>query len=497
MASSTKSKSGVSLRSVPYENFQGLDASRDVTSLDTGKNQHLSTSTDCFCDWRGQIVRDPGANFLKGESPIREVAFYSTDNVVYAEQDGAGINLVSEADHIKVGAFPSGAHVTTTVFNRSVHFFSRGESSLYYNGLNYRTNGSPDLDRLRPSFATSVSRRLCVAGVPGRETQIFLSRVDNDEIFPGDEPIDSVSVLRAGIIDVANQLGTSEQITGLSKFEQSRMAVFTNDRVLVYLIDPNIDLWALDDKASVNVGCVSHRTIQRAGTDILFCSRSGVHSLRRSAENGITIEGTALSEKIDIEYRKLISTVEDVNSITSAYDPDMGQYHIFFPQPGGVLSKRLTMTVNPRMEPKWSTGEFLNARCGAFQAGRLVYGTSGGIYDVKKIEEEAEVHPEMVFTTPVLWHGSFSETKSVHSIVVQADGDGDATLEVIDDTGRIIGSMVFEISDSADDNYFPDVPLSRQYERKLEMRYRGAQYRMTVKGKGLCRIIGLGVILRK
>lgn len=497
MVSTVKSPSGISLRSAPYDNFQGLDVSRDVTSLDTGKNQHLSTCDNAFCDWRGQIVRDPGADFISGEHPVVDVAFYSSENVVYAEQDGAGVNLVSEAEHEKTGAFETGSIVTNVVFNRSVHFFSRGQQSIYYNGTRYVSNGSPDLNKLRPSFATSVARRLCVAGVPGRETQIFLSRVDNDEIFPGDEPLDSDSVLRAGIIDVANQLGTSEVITGLSKFEQSRMAVFTNDRVLVYLIDANIDLWALDDKASVNVGCISHKTIQRAGADILFCSRSGVHSLRRSAENGITIEGSSLSEKIDILYRELLASVPASGEISATYDPDMGQYHIFFPQPGGVLSKRLTLTVNNRMDPKWSQGTFLNARCGAFQAGRLVYGTSGGIYDVKKIEDEAEVHPDLVITTPVLWHGSFTETKNVHSLVIQADGTGNATLEVIDDTGRIIGSTVFEIGDSPDDNYFPDVPLSRQYERKLEMRYRGAQYRLTVKGKGLCRIIGIGVILRK
>ena len=118
------------------------------------------------------------------------------------------------------------------------------------------------------------------------------------------------------------------------------MAVFTNDRVLVYLIDANIDLWALDDKASVNAGCISHKTIQRAGADILFCSRSGAYKLRRSAENGITIEGSSLSEKIDILYRELLASVPAFGEISATYDPDMGQYHIFFPQPGGVLSKR-------------------------------------------------------------------------------------------------------------------------------------------------------------
>ena len=92
---------------------------------------------------------------------------------------------------------------------------------------------------------------------------------------------------------------------------------------------------------------------------------------------------------------------------------------------------------------------------------------SGGIYDIKKIEEEAEVHPDMVVKTPVLWHGSFTDTKSVHAITYQATGNGTAVLEVTDDMEQVIHSDTFEISDSGDDNNYPDVPLSRQYERKF------------------------------
>lgn len=492
-----KSPTGVQTKTIGYEGFQGLDVSRDTTTLDTGKNQHLSTITDAFCDWRGQIVRDPGGKLISGEHPVLNVDFYSSTNIIYAEQDGTAINLVSEDGHIKQGAFPKGSRITSSIFNRKVHFFSPGRQAISYDGTKYEFNNSPDLNELRPAFSASIARRLCVAGVAGRETSVFLSRVDNDSIFPGDEPIDSNSVLRAGVIDISNQIGTSEVITGIAKFEQTRLAVFTSDRVLIYSIDANIDLWALDDKASINVGCVSHATITRAGSDILFCSRSGVHSLRRSVDNGITIEGTELSEKIDIRYRELIASVESMEDISAVYDPDMSQYHIFFPQRGGAYSKRLTVTITPEGMPKWSEGTFLNARCGAFQGGRLVYGTSGGIYDIAKIEEETDVHPDMVVTTPVLWHGSFTETKTVNSLIIQAHGNGDAVLEVINDVGQTIGSTTFEIGDSEDDNYFPDVPLSRQYERKLEMRYRAAQYRLTVKGKGLCRIIGIGVILRK
>ncbi len=496
--SGTKAPLGVKLKPVAYEDFQGLDVSRALTSLDTGKQQHLSTLKNGFCDWRGQITKDPGGDHLSGDLPIQTVGFYSSDSVVWAEQDGAGINLVSESGHQKIGAFTSDSVVDMVVFNRRVHFFSEDQLPVRYDGTKYEESGSPSLDKLKPAFGVSVGRRLAVAGIRGRETEIHLSRVDDATIFPEDEPPDSVSVTRASSFSVENQLGTSEVITGLARFEQQRLAVFTNDRVLVYFIDPDLTQWTLDDKAAINIGCVSHRSIVSAGADLLFCSRAGVHSLRRSLDNGITIEGESLSNKIDILYRELIAQVPNVNMISAVYDQDMGQYSIFFPQEGNALSTRLMMTLKPGvMEPKWSTGDFLQARCGAFLGGRLVYGTAGGVYTIGKIEDEKEVHPSMTLTFPVLWHGSFTDSKNIHSIILQASGTGNGVLEVINDENVTLRSDTFEIDEGKDDNFFSDVPLSAQYERKMELRYRGAQYRLTVSGKGLVRIHGFGVMLRK
>ena len=103
----------------------------------------------------------------------------------------------------------------------------------------------------------------------------------------------------------------------------------------------------------------------------------------------------------------------------------------------------------------------------------------------------------MTVTFPVLWHGSFTDFKNVHSILLQASGDGTGTLEIINEENQTLQSDHFEISEGEDDNWFSDVPLSRQYERKMELRYRGAQYRLTVTGNNLVRIHGFGVMLRK
>jgi hypothetical protein len=502
MASSHHSPSGIKTQTFPYENFQGLDTSRDVTSLDTGQEQHLANVINASCDWRGQIVRDPACKHRAGEYKIAHVRFFGKGELCWVEKTGAGLNFRSERNHELEGVHPVSSIVSSTVFNQSVIMASRARPMYRYDGINFTRNQSPAADLLRPAYVTSVQRRLAVAGMPGRETQVHLSRVDQDEIFPEDEDPASNNVLRAGYIDVANLLGTADQITGLGTFEQNRLVVFTADRAIIYRIDPDIDKWVIDDNANINIGCASHNTIANAGTDLLFCSRSGIHSIKRSEDNGILVFSYSLSDKIDLLYRELFQSVPDKETISAVFDQDTAQYHVFFPQPGDTYCKRLTLAMNPEAgeaQPKFNTGDFLNARCGAFLNGQLVFGTTGGIYESLKVEDEdpKAFTPEMTIVTPLLWHGSLSETKETYSLIIQAAGKGVIEIDAQDDCGKIVGSLVFEVDDTPDDNYFQDVPLSKQYERKWSHRYRAAQYRIRSKGGGgLLRIIGFAVTVR-
>ena len=496
MAPTTKSPTGVPTRIAAYENFQGLDSTRDITALDTGKSQHLSQLQDAFCDWRGQITRDPGATRIFGNRLTTHIVFYASAGVAWVTSSGE-FSYVDTDIGETLQYYPAAAIVTSAVFNRKAHFFSTAYQSYFFDGSQFKLNASAALDSLRPSFAATVGRRLAVGGITGLETQVHLSRVDDHQTFPDDENQTSTDALRAGYIDIANVIGRAEPITGLGRFEQSKLAIFTTDRALIYSISSDIGQWSVDDRASINVGCISHTTIQNAGDDLLFCSRSGIHALRRSNDNGITITQASLSEKVDLLWRALLSTVELPEDISAVWDQDMKQYHVFFPQAGGIVSRRLTMTMGGQ-EPKFSTGTFLNARTGAAQGGALLYGTPDGIYQVGKIESDVQSdYPTPVITTPILWHGSLTEKKSTHSLIIQAHGQGCITLDAYDDENNLIGSDVFEIDDTKDDNKFPDVPLSLQYERKWEQRYRGCRYRLTVDGKGLLRIVGFAVVIKK
>lgn len=499
---SIQSTSGVALTTYSYENFQGLDTSRDITSLDTGEEQHLTALVNGFCDWRGQIVRDPTVAARGGDTKVNHIAFYGKDAVVWAEQTGAAINFKSDAGHFLNDVHPTSAIVSSTVFNQKVHLSSGGRATYKYDGTNFERNSSDALNKLNPAFITSIQRRMVVSGIPGKETQIHFSRVDRDEIFPDDEDASSNNVLRAGFVDIANLLGTADQITGLGAFEQNRLVAFTGDRAIIYKIDPSIDNWTIDDDTFINIGCASHNTICNAGTDLMFCSRSGIHSIKRSEENGILVYSYALSDKIDILYRELFKSVPNPQQINAVFDQDMAQYHVYFPQAGDTLTRRLTLALNPEggegAQPKFSTGDFLNTRCGAFLGGKLVLGTTGGVYNVNQIEDTTGFVPEMSIITPLLWHGSLTETKETYSVIIQAAGKGTITMDAQDLDGNQIGSLVFEVDDTQDDNYFVGVPLSKQYERKWSFRYKAAQYSFKAEGGGgLLRLIGFAVTVRK
>ena len=95
--STTYAPSGVKTKIYPYEDFQGIDASRDKGALDTGQKQHLISIVNGYADFRGSIVRDPGATQrTSGDALIKHVAFFGRDLAVWAQKDGGGTTLKSE-----------------------------------------------------------------------------------------------------------------------------------------------------------------------------------------------------------------------------------------------------------------------------------------------------------------------------------------------------------------------------------------------------------------
>lgn len=496
---STPSPSGQQVRAFSYDDFQGLNTTRDDSSLDTGTRQALVKIDNGYCNFAGIIHRDRSLSRRKTTDPnrlITHVAFYGSDLIGWAQQDGGGTTLCAEPNSTKaIEIFPKNSVVSSTVFNNSLIFFCQDQIPQIFDGHLFKANSNLVE---KPAFGVAIQGRLAIAGQSGRKSIVDLSRANTTEFFTRDENPGETSVIRAGDIDIKNIIGTSDEITGLGVFENSKLAVFTKDQTLIYNISPDISKWSIDDKVSIGVGTECHNSIANVGTDVIFCSRSGVHSLRRSEQNGITIYATPLSANIEELYKKLYRRVKDKRLISAFYDPDHGQYHVFFPE-SETVSTRLTMSISPSSDVpnKWSVSTYLAPWCGSSLGGKTVFGTNGGVFIADDYEEpDSEYIPTMEFTTPILWHNSITEKKHAREFILQASGNGRIEIECYTNEGKKFHTIVVDLDEIGDDDR-TFLPLSKQYNRPFVFEYKGVQFKFKVlpKGNGRVKIIGFAVIV--
>jgi hypothetical protein len=500
---SFKSPPGVRVKPFVMSNFMGLDSSTDVTAQDNQKEQTLSVCNNAYCDWRGQIIRAPAGKRVVNGGLITHVRFYGNNddetNVAFAESTDYKISLKSDRGHVAEDVYDKDVAVTSTIFSNRAHFCSRNSYMHVYDGTSFKRNESDAMEILAPAYCCSVQRRLVVAGLLGRDTEVQLTRVDTYDVFADDEDANEENVLRGGKIEIGNLLGTADKITGIAGFEQNRLAIFTRNRTLIYVIDPDINNWELDERANINIGTISHNTIVQAGTDLVFCSERGVHTIMRSRENGILVYASLLSSRVDLTYRALLKQVANKEQVSAVWDQENSQYHIFFPISERV-SKRLTVNISQQQDvpEKWSSGDYLNARCGDVLGGRFVLGGYGGIHEIYDIEDDLDTLADvgMEIKTPISWQGSMTEDKAAHSFFLHATGKGDLMVEILNEQDELLDAFNLEIEDD-EDAKFPDNPISKQYERKFESIYRGVRVKLTSKGKGLIRILAVGFNVRQ
>lgn len=497
-----RSPTGKRLKPYSYENFMGLDLVRDFRALETGKDQHLIEVSNCFCDYTGTIEGDPGMEkqTVFGNAVVNHINFFGRDMPAWAQMDGGGITLKSITGHTALEVWPRDSIVTSTVFNKKLHFAARGHEMQVYDGVSFKTNQSAS--KPKPAYVAAIQRRLAAAGMPGYPTEIWFSSVDDENQFPLDIVAEENNVLAPSLLDIRNLLGTADEIKALGVFETNRLAVFTNDQTIIYAIDPDLTKWALDDKANIRYGCIGHNTVAQVGTDLFFCSRGGIHSLKRSDANGTTIYSIPMSVKIEHLYKALVQGVGNAEKINAFYDQDHGQYHIMFPRTESI-SSRLTLSLTPiaGAEHRWSIGNFLSPRCGTALGGTVLFGSAGGVYRKTTEQESADttkntgyLFPEAVIRTPMLWLGSIIDKKQTHSYILQASGFGKLKIEAFNEELNRIYSEEVRLEDDGSSGDFRDLPLPLAYERRFEHNLRGVIFKITGT-EGIMKITGISVVV--
>lgn len=130
----------------------------------------------------------------------------------------------------------------------------------------------------------------------------------------------------AGFINISNQLGGSESLTGIAPY-QSFIAVMTRHSTQIWRVDPDPNLNSLEQIIQ-NVGTMAPRSSVAFGqSDVFFLSDSGIRSLRaRDASNAaITYDvGTSIDTLVTAQIGSTEETI--VSRACGVIEPVDGRY---------------------------------------------------------------------------------------------------------------------------------------------------------------------------
>jgi hypothetical protein len=484
---------------VIYTNFAGLNSSMGEVSMENPEEQRLLAMDNAFCSVRGYISNEaPYVHFSSERNRVTHVKFHDTQamKVVYAVEDGAGTSLACTNSPVKASAvFPSGTIVSSASLNRKTILVGHGQSAYKFDGHAFAPLGTRHTAGAR--FVCTAQNRLFLAGFNDKPTRISASRVNMEDVMPDDEAPGEGVVTKAAFVEVDNMLSSSDRITGIGAFESNRIAVFTNEKTLVYIVDPDLTQWKIDSSVAINYGTVSNNSIVSIGGELFFCSRSGVHSIRRSALNGITIFTLPLSDEITELYQSLVENLEDKQRISACYNPDEGRLHVYIPTPD-AKTVRLSVSVAPamqenqKMRASWSMSKATGVTCGTHSAGEMVCGTNGGLLRFSSVHKDAGFRGDAEFTLPILYQKDMFNQKQGHSVALLASGSGLVQLEISDETGRHLGVVEFDMP-APDSAAYSGVPLQRQFTRPFRHKFMGIRIRCLIKSERQVRIYAIGV----
>lgn len=283
------------IRSVPssktsklmYGGFTGLDTSRSEVVHEVNEHQPFADVDNAYIDWSGYVSNERAIERVGKEGRyISHVRFSYNGEILYATkgEDGLSIWNSKELENGKSESkiiFPTDT-ITSTLSNGEV-VFCAGAEPYRYVAQGWKKITSPDA--YGATLCASVSGRLALAGFKDAPTVVRFSRVDDNEIFECDEDVADIQVTKAGGINLKTVLNRAETITALFPFGANQLLIFTNARCLIYEINADLTTWKQVSDVHIYVGCVSQNSICGWANEVIFCSRYGIYTLKRSVAN--------------------------------------------------------------------------------------------------------------------------------------------------------------------------------------------------------------------
>jgi len=481
-------------RLFPYNRFIGLDT---VTSPTNMSERFFVELDGAYVDFRGQIIRGPGVdNTGQGSGEIYNIAHYGSDAVIKYEYDGTNIDGRAPNNVIFSNMFLATTAAITPIsivnFDQKQFSFMEGHVPRYWDGTAWQsatTTNASSLGRYPDGgHAVNILNRLAVAGIPNKPTEIHISVQDSFDDWRTNTTSGTTPAATDGLIlDVKNQFSSNDVIKGLAVLEGDKLVVFGQNETLVYLADTNINQWQIARDFRVPIGIFGRNTAVNVGTDVFFCSRFGIHSLRRAA-SGLTLETIMLSREIQDKFQEAVQacpTTGERQEPHAVWDGELGQYHVFFPRDiGGPTPSetfdRLTFTYEPGVGRggfrSFSFSPTTNISCASFfarpdtssQISALQVGTWGnGTGDGQDLTRASKPSSaDMSIRTPLLSLNTPDQYKMFKRLIIRAVGTADFTVTVFDqDNNNLQSTTVRPEADS----FAPTTGISGDQTRPIDI----------------------------
>lgn len=501
-------------RLFPYSRFVGLDT---VTSPTNMSERYFVDLQDAYIDFRGQIVKGPGTN--KDSSNTQKhfnIKHYGSDKIVRYFRDGTSVKGRATGQSSDSTLFTQNAPTALTPlmlvnFDQKQFSFMQGHVPEFFDGTNFAsatvTNAS-SLGRYPDGgFAVNILNRLVVAGIPNKPTEIHVSVQDSYQDWRTNTSGGTTPAATDGaIIDVKNQFTSNDTIQGLAVLEGDKLVVFGKNETLVYLADTNINQWQIARDFRVPVGLFGRNTAVNVGTDVFFCSRFGIHSLRRAA-SGLTLETIMLSREIQDKYQEAVENVPTSGEYTephAVWDGEIGQYHVYFPRSNGTVFDRLTFTYEPGVGRggfrSFSFTPGANQICASFFArpdstavlSALQVGTTSGFGDGQDLSEAVS----MSLRTPLLSQQQPDRYKLYKRLIVRAVGTADFNCVIFDENNNQLQSTTVR---PEADGFASTTGINSSQTRPIDIpiphRAKAISVQFTSTNAGELRILDFGLVV--
>jgi len=268
------------------EQFLVLSIASD-TSMTADGNFQSSASSQTIKKNGSTISQLNSASAVsRGSQSLCEFAVYESNKQYGKLYIADGINKVGE--------------LTIEITNAGVHTYAFKE-----------LNRSAPTD---PELVTIFSERLIVAGQSSNPQQVAYSTRLTPESFTGSS---------AGTVDVG------DQIVGIKSF-RNKLIVFCKNSI--YQLS-GLDSTPVLSSVTKNIGCISGRTIQEIGGDLIFLSPDGLRTIAGTARID-DIELGSISRKILPLFRDNVFPNLSTIQFASMVVREKSQYRLFYYQSG-------------------------------------------------------------------------------------------------------------------------------------------------------------------